>query len=290
MAAGTSGWSSLPGLTAAADGSAVAATPPARPRRRYSPRCAPAARRRRQTGADGGGLAGHWLASRTSPAASTVRGYTTHVRLYLAPYPGQVLLAELSAGHVQAMFTAIIRQHQALGSTVSAATLNRIRATLRAALNAAMRRGLITDNPASQAELPRARRPRAVVWTSERVERCSAPASTPQWRCGLWRRPPSSCPALDHRSPAVCRLPSDRAARTSAPVSVLAPTHKPVRLTMRSSPLVALREVPSRVLPPRGARSKCPRYRRASLARQPSRGPPRGLDTFAAMHDRDFRP
>jgi hypothetical protein len=48
----------------------------------------------------------HWLVSRTAPAASTVRGYTAHVRLYLAPYLGQVLLAELSAAHVQAMFTA----------------------------------------------------------------------------------------------------------------------------------------------------------------------------------------
>jgi hypothetical protein len=112
----------------------------------------------------------HWLASRTSPAASTVRGYTAHVRLYLAPYLGQVLLAELSAAHVQAMFAAIIRQHEALGSPVSAATLNRIRATLRAALNAAIRRGLIAGNPASRAELPRARRPRAVVWTPYRVE------------------------------------------------------------------------------------------------------------------------
>jgi hypothetical protein len=55
----------------------------------------------------------HWLVSRTAPAASTVRGYTAHVRLYLAPYLGQVLLAELSAAHVQAMFTAITRRHQA---------------------------------------------------------------------------------------------------------------------------------------------------------------------------------
>jgi integrase len=46
----------------------------------------------------------------------------------------------------------------------------RIRATLRAALNAAVRRGLIGENPACRAELPRARRLRAVVWTPERVE------------------------------------------------------------------------------------------------------------------------
>ena len=104
----------------------------------------------------------HWLVSRTSTAASTVRGYAAHVRLYLAPYLGEVLLTELTVGQVQAMFTAIIRQHQALGTPVSAATLTRIRATLRAALNAAIRRGLISDNPAARAELPRARRPREI--------------------------------------------------------------------------------------------------------------------------------
>jgi integrase len=115
----------------------------------------------------------HWLVARTATAPSTVRGYAGHVRLYLAPYLGQVLLAELTAAHVQAMFTAIIRHHHALGTPISAATLNRIRATLRAALNAAIRRGLLADNPATRAELPRARRPRAVVWSPYRVE---------QWR------------------------------------------------------------------------------------------------------------
>jgi len=56
----------------------------------------------------------HWLVSRTSPAASAVRGYAAHVRLYLGPYLGKVLLTEPTVGQVQAMFTAIIRQHQAL--------------------------------------------------------------------------------------------------------------------------------------------------------------------------------
>jgi len=127
-------------------------------------------------GGQGGGVLtvgdwlAHWLASRTSPAGSTMRSYGAHVRLYLAPYLGPVLLAELSAAHIQAMFTAITRQHQETGSPVSAATLNRVRATLRAALNAAVRRGLIGENPASRAELPHARRPRAVVWTPARVE------------------------------------------------------------------------------------------------------------------------
>jgi len=134
----------------------------------------------------------HWLVSRTSPAASMVRGYAAHVRLHLGPYLGQVLLTELTVGQVQAMFTAIIRQHQALGTLVSAATLTRIRATLRAALNAAIRRGLISDNPAARAELPRAWRPRAVVWTPYRVGQWRQSGQRPRSRCGPPRRPPGS--------------------------------------------------------------------------------------------------
>jgi integrase len=94
----------------------------------------------------------------------------SHVRLYLSPYLGAMLLAELSVAQVQAMFTAIARRHETEGKAATPATLNRIRATLRAALNAAIRQGLITDNPAARADLPGARRPRAVVWTTARVE------------------------------------------------------------------------------------------------------------------------
>ena len=83
-----------------------------------------------------------------------------------------MLLAELTTGHVQAMVAAVIRQHHALGAPVSAATLTRIRATLRAALNAAIRRGLITENPAASAEPRRASGPLPQVQSKE------LPAST----------------------------------------------------------------------------------------------------------------
>jgi integrase len=122
---------------------------------------------------------GRWLAARTSPASSTVRGYTAHVRLYLAPHLGPILLAELTTAHVQAMFTAIIRQHQATGHPVTPATLARIRATLRAALNTAIRHGLITGNPARHVELPPARRPHAVVWSASRVAHWRATGERP---------------------------------------------------------------------------------------------------------------
>jgi integrase len=108
--------------------------------------------------------------------------------------------------HAQAMFTAIIRQHQALGTPVTAATLSRIRATLRAALNAAVRRGLIADNPASRAELPTARRARAVVWTPARTEHWRRTGEHPPARCGRPCRPLSSSASEDHRLYAAYRL------------------------------------------------------------------------------------
>jgi hypothetical protein len=63
-----------------------------------------------------------------------------------------------------AMAAAITRHRYAPGKPITAATLARIRVTRRVALTAAVRWGLLSENPASRAELPTARRPRAVVW------------------------------------------------------------------------------------------------------------------------------
>jgi integrase len=54
-------------------------------------------------------------------------------------------------------------------TSIRPSTLHRIRATLRAALNAAIREGLLRDNPARHIELPSPRRPQALVWTDHRV-------------------------------------------------------------------------------------------------------------------------
>jgi hypothetical protein len=122
-----------------------------------------------------------------------------------------VLLTELTTLQVQAMVTAIIRQHQALGAPVSAATLTRIRATLRAALNAAIRGGLISDNPAAKAELPKAPRPRAAVWTPYRG-RAVAPVGGAAPGSGVDQRADGTLPERDPGAPAVCRLSPDRVA------------------------------------------------------------------------------
>ena len=118
-----------------------------------------------------------WLASRVSVRASTARSYAAHVRGYLVPYLDGIPLAALTPGDVQAMFTAVIRDETILGQPVSAATLHRIHATLRAALNSAVRPA-ITVNPGRYPELPRETRPRAQVWT---------PALTERWQHDGWR-------------------------------------------------------------------------------------------------------
>ncbi|MFJ4908818.1 tyrosine recombinase XerC [Streptomyces sp. NPDC093249] len=52
---------------------------------------------------------------------------------------------------------------------VGPATRHRIRSTLRAALNSAIAQQLITFNPAAHVELEAGKRPKALVWTAERV-------------------------------------------------------------------------------------------------------------------------
>jgi hypothetical protein len=109
-----------------------------------------------------------WLTSRISLAPISAHGYATHVRLYLEPFLDRIPLNELRTAQIQEMFTQLA-PHGAAGIPLSPNTLARVRATLRAALNAAIRDRLITDNPARYLELPTPRRPRAVIWTEERI-------------------------------------------------------------------------------------------------------------------------
>ncbi|WP_030458889.1 site-specific integrase [Kitasatospora sp. NRRL B-11411] len=69
--------------------------------------------------------------------------------------------------------------------TTGAATRQRIRATLRTALNAAIPEGLITLNPAAHVKLDPATKPKGLVWTPERVaqwrETCMKPSPVMVW-------------------------------------------------------------------------------------------------------------
>ncbi|WP_158702290.1 hypothetical protein [Kitasatospora sp. MMS16-BH015] len=114
-----------------------------------------------------------WLegaAERLRP--TTVRGYRKHVEQYLAPLIGRVPLRALTYADVESVFARIALKHRAAGKNpLSASTVRRIQATLRAALAAAVNAGLIDHNPARDLSLPRERRPQPQVWTDSLVDR-----------------------------------------------------------------------------------------------------------------------
>ncbi|XVV13987.1 site-specific integrase [Actinoplanes sp. CA-131856] len=89
---------------------------------------------------------------------------------HLIPHLGRLRLSELAGHHVTEMISTIGATTNRYGRTPTPSTLHRIRATLRSALNAAIREGLLRDNPARHIEVPSPRRPHALVWTAPRVE------------------------------------------------------------------------------------------------------------------------
>lgn len=110
-----------------------------------------------------------WLSTRTSIRPSTLRSYTEHVDNVLVPHLGSVRLGELTGRQVATMFATLAATPNKWGRPPSPSTLHRVRATLRSSLNAAIREGLIRDNPARFIELPAPRRPQAQVWTEHRT-------------------------------------------------------------------------------------------------------------------------
>jgi hypothetical protein len=60
-----------------------------------------------------------------------------------------------------ACFDLLAWQRTQNGATIAASTIDRVRATLRSALNAAVREGLIAANPLAQVRLAKPVRPRA---------------------------------------------------------------------------------------------------------------------------------
>ncbi len=103
-----------------------------------------------------------WLASKSDIRRSTLHGYKQHVAKYLKPELGHLRLSALRVAHVADALAQV---------TSSDANRQRVRATLRSALNDAVRQSLIVVNPAALVKLPSGKRPKALVWTAERVQR-----------------------------------------------------------------------------------------------------------------------
>ncbi len=93
-----------------------------------------------------------WLETSVKPSVrpATYASYESHVRIHLGPAMGGVPLAKLQPQHVQKLMNA------KLDEGLSANTVLRIRATLRRALNQAMKWGLIDRNVATLVDPPKA--------------------------------------------------------------------------------------------------------------------------------------
>jgi hypothetical protein len=73
----------------------------------------------------------HWLATRLRPRPATLRSYHQHIHQHLIPHLGGIPLRELGLDAVQSAFAILARTPTRSGRARAAATLHRIRATLR---------------------------------------------------------------------------------------------------------------------------------------------------------------
>jgi len=102
-----------------------------------------------------------------------------YIEQFLIPQLGHLRLADLSTQHLAAAFAQIAAGRNRFGELHTPCTLHHVRTTLQAALNGAVREGLIPDNPARRMELPIRPRARAVVWTPARVAHWQATGTRP---------------------------------------------------------------------------------------------------------------
>lgn len=94
---------------------------------------------------------------------NTYAGYADWAQRYLIPVFGKVKLRDLRSRHIEAWGT------EQLAAGLSPGTLYRITATLRTALNAAVRSHQIAYNPAQYALIPRPKARERLCWSPEQA-------------------------------------------------------------------------------------------------------------------------
>ncbi|SFV25026.1 Site-specific recombinase XerD [Micrococcus terreus] len=100
-----------------------------------------------------------WLVRKTPGLKpTTVDTYRSHIELHIRPELGRLKLRDLRPEHIYAML-------QVVAEGRSAATVHRVRATLRTALAAAVKERLLSWNPARDLDMPREARKRVEPWT-----------------------------------------------------------------------------------------------------------------------------
>ncbi|MEV4826789.1 tyrosine-type recombinase/integrase [Micromonospora sp. NPDC049257] len=129
----------------------------------------------------------YWLSTRTKIKDTTKAQYTRDVEQFLIPHMGRITLAELNIRRIRSGFDDIAQTTNGRGQPQSPSCLQHLRTTLRAALNLAVREGLLDANPIRHLELPSYRKPHAQVWTPARVAEWRATGRRPS--VAVWTAP-----------------------------------------------------------------------------------------------------
>ncbi|MBX7270086.1 site-specific integrase [Micromonospora sp. Llam7] len=112
----------------------------------------------------------HWLDNRKTIRPTTRFHYNRDVDTVLIPQLGRYRLADLDAPLLRTVFAQIAATRNSKGRPQSASAMNHLRTTLRAALNLAVKEGVLDCNPARHIEITGYQQPHAKVWTDARVE------------------------------------------------------------------------------------------------------------------------
>ncbi|WP_331949053.1 tyrosine-type recombinase/integrase [Pengzhenrongella sp.] len=99
----------------------------------------------------------HWVENIAAPSVrpSTLSGYRVAVNIHLIPALGAHRLIALRPEHLERAYQALMRKPLKSGKPRKPATVHQAHRTMRTALSEAVRRGYLTNNPATHARAPR---------------------------------------------------------------------------------------------------------------------------------------
>lgn len=125
------------------------------------------------------GWLAHWLdhIAATHVKPSTLAGYRVAVHHHLIPGVGQHKLIKLQPEHLERLYQQIVEQPTKTNEFTRPATAHQVHRTIRTALNEALRRGLLTRNPAAWARAPRVEPHEVEPFTVEEIKRLFLQAS-----------------------------------------------------------------------------------------------------------------
>lgn len=118
-----------------------------------------------------------WLESKRDLRPGTRVTFSGHIEKHIVPLVGHVKLTKLRAQHIDRMMVAVREGDEKAGrKPVGVATSRRVFATLRSALNSAVKKKLLNYNPCAGVELEQEHRGRATAWNAEQARKFLAAA------------------------------------------------------------------------------------------------------------------